>query len=82
MPHLLMMIFQMGPDARNRPSVWFKFGRDVALALGDWLIGLSFKLAVEASDKSGCPQLMHILCEHMMATTRGQAKEFAALSKS
>ncbi len=61
---------------RNRPSVWFKFGRDVALALGDWLIGLSFKLAAEASDKSGCPQLMHILCEHMMATTRGQAKEF------
>tara|TARA_E500000178_G_scaffold79072_1_gene77316 strand:+ start:750 stop:1763 length:1014 start_codon:yes stop_codon:yes gene_type:complete len=61
---------------RNRPSVWFKFGRDVALALGDWLIGLSFELAAKAADKSGRPQLVHILCEHMMTTTRGQAKEF------
>jgi len=61
---------------RNRPSVWFKFGRDVALALGDWLIGLSFELAAKAADKSNCFQLVHILSEHMMATTRGQAKEF------
>jgi geranylgeranyl pyrophosphate synthase len=61
---------------RNRPSVWFKFGRDVALALGDWLIGLSFELAAKAADTSGRPQLVHVLCEHMMATTRGQAKEF------
>jgi len=34
---------------RNRPTVWFKFGRDIALALGDWLIGLSFKLAADAA---------------------------------
>jgi geranylgeranyl pyrophosphate synthase len=61
---------------RNRPSVWFKFGRDVALALGDWLIGLSFELAAKAADISGRTQLVHVLCEHMMATTRGQAKEF------
>jgi len=61
---------------RNRPTVWFKFGRDIALALGDWLIGLSFKLAADAAVLANTPELVHILTKHMMATTEGQAKEF------
>ncbi len=30
---------------RGAPSVWALYGRDTALALGDWLIALSFELA-------------------------------------
>ena len=43
---------------RGRPSVWSQFGRDAALALGDWLIGLSFELAAEAGVKGQTPQLV------------------------
>jgi geranylgeranyl pyrophosphate synthase len=61
---------------RNRPTVWFKFGRDIALALGDWLIGLSFQFAADAAALAKKPELVHILAKHMLATTEGQAKEF------
>ena len=61
---------------RGRASVWGKFGRDMALALGDWLIALSFELAGEAARLSGIHQLPVILARHMKTTTTGQAMEF------
>lgn len=61
---------------RGRASVWAKFGRDTALALGDWLIALSFELAGEAGRLSGIHQLPVILARHMKTTTTGQASEF------
>ena len=36
---------------RGRPAVWSKYGRDVALTLGDWLVALSFELAAEAAQR-------------------------------
>ena len=60
---------------RGRPSVWSQFGRDAALALGDWLIGLSFELAAEAGVKGQTPQLVSVLSRHMQQTISGQALE-------
>ena len=61
---------------RDRPSIWAAFGRDTALALGDWLIGESFDYAAEAATLSRTPQLVSILAKHMKDTTSGQAMEF------
>ena len=61
---------------RGTPSVWALFGRDTALALGDWLIALAFELAAEAAYHGQTPQLVSILSRHMAATTTGQALEF------
>ncbi len=61
---------------RGTPSVWALYGRDTALALGDWLIALSFELAAEAAYHGQTPQLVSILSRHMAATTTGQALEF------
>ncbi len=59
---------------RGRPSVWFKFGRDIALMLGDWLIALSFELASEAAQLSATPVLVQILSDQMKLTTVGEAR--------
>jgi len=61
---------------RGRPSIWAAFGRDTALALGDWLIALSFEFAAKAAIAGGDPRLMAILSRHMKDTTSGQAMEF------
>ncbi len=61
---------------RGQPSVWARFGRDTALALGDWLIALSFELAAEAANKGTAPQLVSLLARHMATTTTGQVLEF------
>ena len=37
---------------RGNQAVWAKFGRNVALTLGDWLIALSFEFAAEAAEIS------------------------------
>ena len=47
--------------SRDRPSIWAAFGRDIALALGDWLIGLSFELAGKAAVKGQAPELVSVL---------------------
>ncbi|MCE2517039.1 MAG: polyprenyl synthetase family protein [Alphaproteobacteria bacterium] len=61
---------------RDRPSIWAAFGRDTALALGDWLIGLSFEFAAKAAVSSRSPELVTVLSYHMKDTTSGQAMEF------
>jgi geranylgeranyl pyrophosphate synthase len=61
---------------RGRPAVWAKFGRDVALTLGDWLVALSFELAAEAAQRSQTPMLVKMLAHHMKTTTAGEAREF------
>lgn len=61
---------------RDRPSIWAEFGRDTALALGDWMISLSFEFAAEAAILSNQPRLVSILAQRMKATTIGQAMEF------
>ena len=62
---------------RGMPSVWAQYGKDTALALGDWLISLSFELAAEAAYMGQTPKLVSVLSHHMAATTTGQALEFA-----
>ncbi len=62
---------------RGMPSVWAQYGKDTALALGDWLIALSFELASEAACIGQTPKLVSVLSYHMAATTTGQALEFA-----
>ena len=59
---------------RGRPSVWYKYGRDTALMLGDWLIALSFQLAAEAAQYSHTPILVQILASQMKLTTVGEAR--------
>ena len=61
---------------RGRPAVWSKYGRDVALTLGDWLVALSFELAAEAAQRSQTPMLVKILADQMKTTTMGEAREF------
>ena len=61
---------------RGRPTVCTKFGNNVALALGDWLVALSFEIAAEAAQRSQTPMLVKILATHMKITTLGQASEF------
>ena len=61
---------------RGRLSVWSKYGRNVALTLGDWLVALSFELAAEAGQRSQTPSLVKILAQHMATTTAGEAAEF------
>ncbi|MGC6485302.1 MAG: polyprenyl synthetase family protein [Candidatus Puniceispirillales bacterium] len=61
---------------RDRPSIWAAFGRDTALALGDWMIALSFEFAAKAAMLSGEPRLVSVLANRMKATTIGQAMEF------
>jgi geranylgeranyl pyrophosphate synthase len=61
---------------RGQQTVWSKFGRNVALTLGDWLIALSFDLAAEAAEISNTPHLVKILAEQMSRTTSGEAMEF------
>jgi geranylgeranyl pyrophosphate synthase len=65
---------------RGRVAVWAKYGRDVALTLGDWLIALSFELAAEAAQRSNTPMLVKILAKHMATTTAGEAAEFSIQS--
>ena len=61
---------------RGRPSVWSIYGRNTALALGDWLIARSFELAAKAAAIGKAPVLVSLLADHMLATTKGQALEF------
>ena len=61
---------------RGRDAVWVKYGQNVALTLGDWLIALSFDLAAEAAVISRAPRLVSILAKHMAVTTAGEAMEF------
>ena len=65
---------------RGRASVWAEFGRDTALALGDWLIAESFAAAARAGMKGHCPELAGVLAGHMSRTTTGQAMEFEKTS--
>jgi geranylgeranyl pyrophosphate synthase len=62
---------------RGRLSVWSKYGRNVALTLGDWLIALAFELAAEAAQRAHTPSLVKILAQHMATTTAGEAAEFS-----
>ena len=62
---------------RNQPSIWSKYGKNVALTLGDWLIALAFELAAEASQRAQTPTLVKILAQHMATTTSGEASEFS-----
>jgi geranylgeranyl pyrophosphate synthase len=62
---------------RGRLSVWSKYGRNVALTLGDWLIALAFELAAEAGQRANTPSLVKILAQHMATTTAGEAAEFS-----
>lgn len=61
---------------RGQPSVWAAYGRDTALALGDWLIALSFELAAKAGMAGQASELVAVLARHMKDTTIGQAMEF------
>ena len=61
---------------RGQPAVWSMYGRDIALALGDWLIALSFELAAEAAQRSNTLMLVKLLGRHMKTTTMGEAREF------
>ena len=61
---------------RGHQAIWTKFGRNVALTLGDWLIALSFELAAEAAEITNTPRLLRILAKHMSRTTAGEAMEF------
>ena len=61
---------------RGRPSVWSVYGRNTALALGDWLIARSFDCAAKAASFGKTPELVSVLSAHMLATTKGQALEF------
>ena len=65
---------------RGRPSVWSLYGRNTALALGDWLIAQSFSYAAKAAALGDCPILVSLLSEHMLDTTKGQALEFVQTS--
>ena len=60
---------------RGRQAVWTKFGRNVGLTLGDWLIALSFELAAEAAQIAKTPKLVTLLARHMATTTAGEAME-------
>ena len=64
---------------RGRPSIWAAFGRDTALALGDWMIALSFEFAAKAAITGGNPSLVTTLSHHMKDTTTGQAMEFETI---
>ena len=61
---------------RGQQAVWTKFGCNVALTLGEWLIALAFELASEAAEISNTPRLLKILAQHMSRTTAGEALEF------
>ena len=61
---------------RGQQAVWTKFGRNIALTLGDWLIALAFELAAEAAEISKAPRLLKVLAQHMSRTTAGEAMEF------
>ena len=61
---------------RNRASVWAKYGRDIALALGDWMIAEAFEQAAKAAHISGSFGLVSKLSTHMKSTIAGQALEF------
>jgi geranylgeranyl pyrophosphate synthase len=61
---------------RGHQAIWTKFGRNIALTLGDWLIALSFEFAAEAAEIANAPRLMRILAQHMSRTTAGEAMEF------
>ena len=61
---------------RNRASVWAKYGRDTALALGDWMIAEAFEQAAKAAHLSGSFGLVSKLSTHMKSTIAGQSLEF------
>ena len=61
---------------RNKSSVWAKYGRDIALALGDWMIAESFEQATIAARISGSFNLVSKLATHVKSTISGQALEF------
>ena len=61
---------------RNKASVWAKYGRDVALSLGDWMIAEAFEQASIAAEISGSFGLVSKLAKHVKSTIAGQALEF------
>jgi geranylgeranyl pyrophosphate synthase len=61
---------------RNKASVWAKYGRDVALALGDWMIAEAFEQAAKAACASNSFNLVTKLSNHVKSTIAGQALEF------
>lgn len=65
---------------RGQPAIWAKYGKDTALALGDWMIATAFSQACIAAETSHTPQLVSVLAKHMSDTTQGQAQEFEITS--
>ena len=61
---------------RNKAAVWAKYGRDVALSLGDWMIAEAFEQASIAANISGSVGLVSKLAKHVKLTITGQAIEF------
>ena len=61
---------------RNNSTVWAKYGRDIALALGDWMIAEAFDQAAIAARISGSFNLVSKLATHVKSTIAGQALEF------
>ena len=61
---------------RNNASVWAKYGRDIALALGDWMIAEAFEQAAKAAYLSNSFNLVTKLSNHVKSTIAGQALEF------
>ena len=61
---------------RNKASVWSKYGRDIALALGDWMIAEAFEQAAMAAQASGSFSLVSKLAMHVKSTITGQSLEF------
>ncbi len=62
---------------RGQQSIWSKYGKKLALALGDWLIAIAFELAAEAGQRAQTPLLVKILAQNMATTTAGEASEFS-----
>jgi geranylgeranyl pyrophosphate synthase len=62
---------------RGRINVRAKFGEQVALIFGDWLIGKSFEQANLAASKSHTTELSSILSFALIKTSLGQSRDLS-----
>jgi len=64
-------------NRRNQPTVWKKFGRNVAICAGDLLLSTAYGVLADYSQPKLLPKLISTVHEQTRSTIEGQSKDIA-----
>jgi geranylgeranyl pyrophosphate synthase len=69
-------IQDLGEERRNQESLWKKYGPDIALCAGDYLISAAYRCVAELNPKYAC-EIIKNIHEHVSAVIKGQIDDLS-----